>query len=50
MITAGIVYLALMVAYVIIFLAKEEDDAIRGLAILNPIFILASDIVILSLR
>lgn len=39
-----------MGAYLAIFLAKEEDKTIRGLALLNPIFLLGSDIVIASLR
>jgi hypothetical protein len=44
-------YLVTMGAYVGVFLKKEElNDTVRGLAILNPIFILVSDIVIGSLR
>ena len=33
-----------------VFLAKEDDENIRGLAFLNPAFLLGSDVVILSLR
>ena len=36
--------------YLGVFVAKEDDDTIRGLAFLNPVFILASDIVVISLR
>ena len=39
-----------MAVYLGIFIHKEDDDAIRGVALLNPIFILASDIVVVSLR
>ena len=49
-IAAGIAYLATMGVYTGVFLAKEKDENIRGLAFLNPVFILGSDIVILSLR
>ena len=47
---AIILYLVTMGTYLGVFLAKEDDKAIRGLALLNPIFILASDVVVLSLR
>ena len=47
---AIILYLVTMGTYIGVFLAKEDDKAIRGLALLNPIFILASDVVVLSLR
>ena len=51
LVIAFTLYLATMGAYVGVFLKKEEsNDTIRGLAILNPIFILVSDIVIGSLR
>ena len=47
---AAVLYLISMGTYLGVFLAKEEDDTISGLALLNPLFILCSDIVILSLR
>ena len=47
---ALVLYLISMGTYLGVFLAKEEDDTISGLALLNPLFILCSDIVILSLR
>ena len=47
---AGFLYLGTMAAYLGIFLVKEEDKTIRGLALLNPLFLLGSDIVIASLR
>ena len=50
MIIASVIYLVTMAIYLGVFVAKEQDDTIRGLAFLNPIFILASDIVIISLR
>ena len=51
MIVAAILYLCTLAAYTIVFLAKEDkEDQTRGLAYLNPLFILASDVVILSLR
>ena len=39
-----------MGVYLGVFVAKEDNDRIRGLAYLNPVFIFASDVVILSLR
>lgn len=50
LIFAFIIYVATMFVYYGIFLAKEDEESTRGLAILNPAFIVASDIVILSLR
>lgn len=50
LIVAFIIYIATMFVYYGILLAKEDDTSTRGLAILNPSFIVASDIVILSLR
>lgn len=47
---AIVLYLATMGTYLGVFLAKEDEKSIRGLALLNPIFILASDVVVLSLR
>jgi len=47
---ASALYLATMGAYLGVFLYKEDNATLRGLALLNPIFILASDIVIGSLR
>ena len=46
---AAILYLGTLVAYVVIFLLKEPDETIKGLAYLNPAFLLASDVVIASL-
>ena len=51
LIVAAVVYLCTLAAYMIVFLAKEDkEDDTHGLAYLNPLFILASDVVILSLR
>ena len=47
---AAFLYLATMGVYMGVFLAKEDEETIRGLALLNPVFILLSDVVILSLR
>ena len=43
-------YLATMGVYMGVFLAKEDEENLRGLAFLNPVFLLGSDVVILSLR
>ena len=43
-------YLASFGLYTGVFWAKEPEETIQGLAILNPAFILATDVVILSLR
>lgn len=50
LIIALILYCASFGVYIGVFWAKEPEETIQGLAILNPVFILASDIVILSLR
>ena len=50
MIVAGVLYLISMGIYLGVFVGKEDDDRIRGLAYLNPAFIFASDIVVISLR
>lgn len=48
---ALILYLVTFGVYTGVFVAKEDSsDGTRGLAYLNPAFILASDFVILSLR
>ena len=47
---ALIVYGVTLGVYLGVFWAKEDDETVQGLAILNPIFILVSDIVVLSLR
>ena len=47
---ALLLYCASFGLYIGIFWSKEDEVTIQGLAILNPVFILASDIVILSLR
>ena len=39
-----------MGVYMGVFLAKEDEEHLRGLAFLNPAFLLGSDVVILSLR
>ena len=45
-----LIYVATMFVYYGVFVSKEDDQSTRGLALLNPAFIVASDIVILSLR
>jgi len=50
LIIALLFYCASFGLYIGVFWAKEPEETIQGLAILNPVFILASDIVILSLR
>lgn len=50
LIIVSVIYFVTMAVYLGVFVAKEDDDTIRGLALLNPVFILASDIVIISLR
>ena len=50
LIIATVLYMITMGIYLGVFVAKEDNDKIRGLAYLNPVFILASDIVVLSLR
>jgi hypothetical protein len=47
---AFLFYLVTFGAYLGVFLYKESDATLRGLALLNPLFIFASDIVIMSLR
>lgn len=47
---AGGLYLGTLVVYAVIFLAKESEETVRGLAILYPVFLLLSDSVIVSLR
>ena len=47
---AFVLYLATMGVYMGVFLAKEDEENLRGLAFLNPVFLLGSDVVILSLR
>ena len=48
---AVLIYLVTMGLYIGIFAAKESaDDTVQSLSLLNPIFILGSDLVILSLR
>ena len=46
---ATLLYLGTLVAYAAIFLMKEKEASIRGLALLNPVFLLATDIVMASL-
>lgn len=50
LIAAGVLYLITMGIYFGVFVLKEEDEHLKGLAFLNPVFLLASDIVIISLR
>ena len=51
LIVAFFLYLATMYAYLGVFIIKEDAaDHIQGFVFLNPIFIIATDIVILSLR
>lgn len=48
---AFIAYCASMGLYLGVLVGKEDDnDTVQGLAFLNPLFILVSDIVVLSLR
>ena len=47
---AFILYIATLFVYLGVFKDKEEDEDVSGLAYLNPVFIMFTDIVILSLR
>jgi len=47
---AFLLYCAFFGLYIGVLAAKEREETIKGLAFLNPIFILVSDVVVLSLR
>ena len=49
MLLSGLIYAATFIWYAILIVDKEEEQ-LKGLGILNPIFIFASDLTILSLR